>query len=241
MTRALAEAPRLAEARAREAAADGRRGRARRARRGPSSRRSGLPPDESRRRVRLPQPDGGVSVIFPDIPNNYRARAEVAVPVFTVRPRRRARGLGAKPIAARVGADGGRSRPTWRSRSSRAYWALVLARERVGVLDAALERSRRVARDVGARVDAGLLPPNDVLSAQAQRARQNVQLIQAQQRRGRWPKPSWRAWSAPSPGGRSRSTTPVDRPIAGAAELAALPVGDLLERAPEPRGPSARR
>ena len=47
------------------------------------------------------------------------------------------------------------------------------------MLERALERADASLGDVRARVDAGVLPPNDVLSAQAQRARQNVRLIQA--------------------------------------------------------------
>jgi outer membrane protein TolC len=47
------------------------------------------------------------------------------------------------------------------------------------VLERALARADQIVADVGARVDAGLLPPNERLTAQAQRARQRVQLIQA--------------------------------------------------------------
>ena len=43
-----------------------------------------LPADESRRRVRRSRrPDGTRHVIFPDIPDNYRARAEMDVPIYT--------------------------------------------------------------------------------------------------------------------------------------------------------------
>jgi outer membrane protein TolC len=61
-----------------------------------------------------------------------------------------------------------------------AYWTLVTTRARVAVVERALARSDRFVVDIGARVDAGVLPPNDRLTAQAQRARQRVQLIQAQ-------------------------------------------------------------
>src|SRR6185369_15461006 len=62
---------------------------------------------------------------------------------------------------------------------TRAYWTLVTARASVHVLEQAQERTDASVGDVKARVDAGFLPPNDLLSAQAQRARQAVQLIQA--------------------------------------------------------------
>ena len=62
---------------------------------------------------------------------------------------------------------------------TRAYWGLVTARENARVLKQALDRADAWVGDVKSRVDAGVLPPNDLLSAQAQRAREYVQLIQA--------------------------------------------------------------
>ena len=43
----------------------------------------------------------------------------------------------------------------------------------------AVERADAYVAEVRARTDAGLLPPNDLLSAQAQRAREAVRLVQA--------------------------------------------------------------
>ena len=62
----------------------------------------------------------------------------------------------------------------------RAYWSLATARDSARVLVQSLARTDAWVGDVKARVDTGLLPPNDVLSAQAQRARQQVRLLQAQ-------------------------------------------------------------
>ena len=127
-----------------------------------------------------------VTSIFPDIPNNYRVRAEVTVPVYT---------------AGRVGAlvDAGRGRRARRRRRSDATRSGRPARRRARLLGARhgarsgtrARRSRssaptRRSATCKPRVDAGVLPPNDLLSAQAQRAREAVQLIQARNaRRGR--------------------------------------------------------
>ena len=62
---------------------------------------------------------------------------------------------------------------------TRAYLTVVTAREAERVLVIAVERADAYVADVRARVDAGVLPPNDLLSAQAQRAREAVRLVQA--------------------------------------------------------------
>jgi outer membrane protein TolC len=127
----------------------------------------------------VPQAGGGLRIIFPDIPSNYRVRGEVRVPVFT-----------AGRVDAVVGAAAAEQRAATADRRgaeadvrlevTQVYWTLVTARESIAVLRRALERTDAWVGDVRSRVEAGLLPPNDVLSAQAQRARQSVRLIQAQ-------------------------------------------------------------
>ena len=127
----VAHAPRLAEARARDAAAaDGVASNAALE----TADRHGvgrLPADEPRRRVRVRPAGGTFDVIFPDIPNNYRVRAEMDMPIYTAgrvdalvaaaRGRRSAR---ARPIGAPASQD-------VRLDVTRAYWALVdRARER---------------------------------------------------------------------------------------------------------------
>ena len=109
-----------------------------------------------------------------------------------------------------------------------------MARERVGVLERALERADATLETVRVRVEAGLLPPNDVLSSQAQRARQNVQLIQAQSEAALTEAELGRLVAA-DPGRPITLTTPVDRPMPGAAEVAALPFAALVARATETR------
>ncbi len=66
----------------------------------------------------------------------------------------------------------------------RAYWALVTATESARVLEEALTRADAHLRDVRSRFDNGLVPPNDVASVEAQRARQQMHLIEARNLRG---------------------------------------------------------
>ena len=74
-------------------------------------------------------------------------------------------------------------------------------------------------RDVQARVDAGLLPPNDVLSAQAQRARQQRAADPGAERRRAWPRRTSRGWSARRPATPSTADDAGDQPTPAAAAL----------------------
>lgn len=126
----------------------------------------------------LPQPGGGTKIIFPDIPNNFRGRADASVPLYT----------GGRTDALIVAATLDRKAADADTRTAeadvtldvaRAYWTLVTARESARVVEQGLVRITAYVSDVKSRVDTGFLPPNELLSAQAQRARQTVALIQA--------------------------------------------------------------
>ena len=88
----------------------------------------------------------------------------------------------ARAEATATGADLAAVRLDLRLEVSRAYWALVTARETVRVLEAALGNADRSLTDVRTRVEAGFLPPNDVSRSEAQRARQELLLIEARGR-----------------------------------------------------------
>src|SRR5581483_10645195 len=83
IAKGLAAAPRVAEARSRESAAAATVA-SREAARSPT-----LTATSSYLRTNhvdafgIPQPDGSLRVLFPDIPDNYRARAELDVPIYT--------------------------------------------------------------------------------------------------------------------------------------------------------------
>jgi outer membrane protein TolC len=129
----------------------------------------------------VPQPDGRLRVIYPDVPDNWRSRLELAWPVYTG-GRTDALERAAQAEATATGSDLEATRLDLRLEVARAYWALVTARDTVRVLEAALATADRSLVDVRNRVEAGLLPPNDVSRSQSQRARQELLLIEARGR-----------------------------------------------------------
>ncbi len=129
----------------------------------------------------IPQPNGSLRVIYPDIPDNYRTRVELVWPIYTG-GRTNALERVAEAEAKAAASDLAAVRLDLRLEVSRAYWALVTARETVRVLEAALASADRALADVRTRVEAGFLPPNDVSRSEAQRARQELLLIEARGR-----------------------------------------------------------
>src|SRR5207244_2404216 len=77
-------------------------------------------------------------------------------------------------------------------------------------------------------------PPNDVLTAQAQRAHQNVQLIQARNSASLAELDLARLIGADL-GQTITASSPVDQPLIGSAAAIALPVEALMARARESR------
>lgn len=106
----------------------------------------------------MPQPNGQLRVIYPDIPDNYRTRVELVWPVYTA-SRTDALERAARAEATATGSDLAAARLDLRLEVSRAYWALVTARETVRVLEQALATADRSLADVRSRVDAGILRP----------------------------------------------------------------------------------
>jgi outer membrane protein len=123
------------------------------------------------------------STLYPDVPDNYRARLDLQWPIYSGgRDDALVRAARAERDAA--GADLLAVRADLRLEITRAFWALVTAREAEQVLDRSVESLDAHVRDVRARLDQGLVPPNEVLSAQAQRARERVLAIEARNTRG---------------------------------------------------------
>ncbi len=226
-------APRIAEARARAAAA-GAAVTARQTLTHPVvSASAGLLRTNHVDEFGIPQQDGSTRVIFPDIPSNYRLRAEVAVPVYTA-GRAGAHVASAQADREATDADIRAVRADVELEIVTAYWTLVMARERVAVLERAGVRADAVVADVEARVDAGLLPPNEVLSAQAQRARQRVLRIQAANDASLAEVELARLVGA-QPGERLELSTPVTRPTPGVEALRQQPAADLTRQATSAR------
>lgn len=129
----------------------------------------------------IPQPNGTTRVIYPDIPDNYRSRLELVWPVYTA-GRTDALERAAQAEVAATGKELEAARLDVRLEVSRAYWALVTARETVKVLEQSLATADQSLSDVRARVEAGFLPPNDVSRSEAQRARSALMLVEARGR-----------------------------------------------------------
>lgn len=229
IARGLAGSPRIQESRAREAAAAAGRD-ARQALAGPTaSLTSSYVRTNHVDEFAVPQPGGGSRVIFPDIPDNWRLRADVAYPLWT---------------GGRTAALVDAASSEWRAAQADAkvveadlaleialtYWQLVTARATVVVLDEGLARTDVWVADVRARVEAGVSSPHEVAQAQAHRARQRVQRIQAAQSATLAERELVRLTGLPA--GQSLTlTTPVDRPLAGTAGVSMDAAAEQLERA----------
>jgi outer membrane protein TolC len=116
--------------------------------------------------------------LYPDVPNNYRTRADLQWPIYTGgRQEALGRAAGAEREAA--GFDVATARLDARLEEARAFWALVTASQTETVVQRALDKLDSHLRDLRSRLDQGLIPPNDVLSAEAQRSHQQVLAIEA--------------------------------------------------------------
>jgi outer membrane protein TolC len=227
--RGVREAPRLAGARAHEAAATATVD---------SRAAQGAPTITARTsylrtnhvdQFGVPQANGSVRVIFPDIPDNFDVRTELAVPLIT--SGRTAASVGsARAELAASQADHRSEEEDVRLDVSRAYWTLVTAREATKVLEQELQRMDAYVGDVQARVNAGVLPPNDLLSAQAERASQQVQLIQARNAAALAEIDLARLVGADL-GQPLVTVTPVDAPLPDAVNAAGQPIDALVARA----------
>jgi outer membrane protein len=117
-------------------------------------------------------------VLYPDVPNNYRARLDLQWPIYTA-GRIDALEQAARAEGEAIAADLAAARADLRLEITRAYWALATAREAERVVGRSVENLDVHIRDLRERLRQGLIPPNDVLTAEAQRARQRVASIEA--------------------------------------------------------------
>ena len=182
VSRGLAESHRLAELRARQegaaAAVQGRQA----AKLPQVSAQAGYTRTNHIDPFALPSAIGPSKVIYPDIPDNYRTRLDFQWPIYTF-GRLDALERAARAEAGASGFDVGTARNDLKLEITRAFWASVTATEAVRVVDESLKRMDAYVADVRNRLKVGLVPPNDVLSAEAQRSRQQMVLIQARNAR----------------------------------------------------------
>jgi outer membrane protein TolC len=123
-------------------------------------------------------PTNQLRVIYPDIPDNYRTRLDLQWPIYT------GGRLDALERAARIDAtasadDVAALRADLRLEVTRAYWALVTASESLLVVERSVARMDAHLRDIRNQLAAGLVPPNEVLTVEAQASRQRMLTVQA--------------------------------------------------------------
>jgi outer membrane protein TolC len=126
----------------------------------------------------VPDPAGGVRILFPDIPDNVRSRVDLQWPIYTGgRLQALVKAAGAEADA--TAQERAAARADLRLEITRAYWAVITARASQQVLQQALERTNAHLVDVRNQLGVGLVPPSDVLSIEAQQARQQMLSIEA--------------------------------------------------------------
>jgi outer membrane protein TolC len=126
----------------------------------------------------VPSASGPPRVLYPDAPDNYRTRLDLQWPIYTG-GRADALERAARAEAAAASAEIDVRRADLRLEVARSFWALVTARATVAVLEQGVARAQAHVVDVRERLNAGLSPPNEVASAEAQESRQRMLLIEA--------------------------------------------------------------
>jgi outer membrane protein len=130
----------------------------------------------------VPSPVGIPLLVYPDVPNNYTTRLEMRWPIYTG-GRTDALERAARAEAEAVGAERQTAQADLRLEVTRAYWALVTAKASLDVLEQGVARSQAHVNDANQRFTAGLVPPNEVSSAAAQEARARMMAIEARTQR----------------------------------------------------------
>lgn len=129
-----------------------------------------------------PGPLGLPRVLYPDVPNNYQSRLDLQWPIYNG-GRTDALERAARADAAAASADVSVARADLRLEVARAFWAVVTARATVDVLEQGVARSQAHVADVRQRFMAGLVPPNEIASAEAQESRARMLAIEARNQR----------------------------------------------------------
>jgi outer membrane protein TolC len=181
-SRALEASHRIAEVRARESVAHAVVAARQAAERPSVSASAGYTRTNHVLEFTVPSPTGAPRVLYPDVPDNYRTRVDLQWPIYTG-GRTDALERAARAEASAVAADVDTARADLRLEVARAFWAVVTGRAAVAVLEEALERAGVNVGDARQRLNAGLVPPNEVASAEAQQARQRMLLVEARNQR----------------------------------------------------------
>jgi outer membrane protein TolC len=130
----------------------------------------------------VPSPSGVPRVLYPDVPNNYHSRLDLQWPIYSG-GQTDALERAALAEASAAAADVSVAQSDLRLEVARAFWAVVTARESVVVLEQGIARSQAHVADVRQRFTAGLVPPNEIASAEAQESRARMLVIEARNQR----------------------------------------------------------
>ena len=225
VARAMATSHRLAEARARGAAADAVAAQREAAHLPIVSAQLGYMRTNHVQAFGLPDPSGRLQIFYPDVPDNYRARLDLQWPIYTG-GRLQALERAARAEASAVGEELDVARADLKLEVTGAFWAVVTARESARVLEEALARVEAQLADVRARFDQGFVPPNDVSSVEALRARQRMLLIDARNQAAVAQADLARLIDAPVDAGLH-----LDAALAPLADSSAPPFDSLLQSA----------
>ena len=122
-------------------------------------------------------------VVYPDIPDNFRSRLDLQWPIYTG-GRTDALVEAATAERTAVGKDLAAARADLRLEITRAFYAALTARDTEDVLRRALDAAEAHLGDVRSRLASGLIPPNDVSSAEAQVSHERVLAVEAANLRG---------------------------------------------------------
>ena len=123
-------------------------------------------------------PNQPVRALYPDVPDNYRARLDLQWPIYTGG---RLAALSRAATAERNATDFDleAARLDVKLEATRAFWALVTAIETQDVVAQSVTTLDAHLQDLRSRLAQGMIPPNEVLSAEAQRSRQRLLAIEA--------------------------------------------------------------
>ena len=122
-------------------------------------------------------------VVYPDIPDNYRTRLDLQWPIYTGgRTDALIRAATAERTA--TGKDLDAARADLRLEITRAFYAVMTARDTEDVLRRSLDAAQAHLGDVRSRLASGLIPPNDVSSAEAEVSHERVLAVEASNQRG---------------------------------------------------------
>ena len=126
----------------------------------------------------VPGPSGIPRLLYPDVPNNYYTRLNLQWPIYSG-GRTDALERAARAEADAAAADTAVTQADLRLEVARAFWAAVTARATARVLEEGVARAQAHVADVRERFNAGLVPPNEIASADAQESRARMLLIES--------------------------------------------------------------